>query len=655
MRVRAMVQIIASNPISASTFRRGLAHRARANGASPRAPPRVPRRAPGRDPTRATTITYADSELTRASPPPTPRLHRRRRLRDGDPPSRRDRTPRAPPRRRPRGRAPRISRARHRRRPGAVHRRHPRRLSRRSLPRRPRRLRRDPRGRRRTRRRLRRRPRRPPRRRGRRSRRERRRRRRFLRRVPRRRRIPRRVLGLVLRGVGLGARRGPPRARRRGDGPLLGARPGDARRRPRRGWRGREGRAGGAGFLVVQPRTVVHVRRHARGPGAIVPGRRPSHPQGVRRHPRPAGALNERLMGAVGAAWFETLASAGGDKSAAFVWGGEKFAGLLVDTCVHRVLFRDEPAAAGNRLVADTLMTLQDLATARVPLSADATTVALSACRAFIDDINDADAPGRAAARLAAAAPASDTATETARAARFDWVGVPGTRRRRDSAWAPTTPGPGRFTTGAARGIPPAETRGTRRRREPQGWRLGLRGVRLHELRVQVRVLQVRRRRRGRRRGRRGVRATRFRGSLPRREDRFAPKPGDWTCPRCNFSNFASRVECKRCGEPGGGGGGGGGGGYGGGGWDRDAPAVRSWSDDRGDRGFDRGFDRGARYGRGAEGGSSRGYGGNRRSGGGGRGGGRGRGGRDRGGGWDDADAGGWNDGNGDAGFGGYW
>ena len=130
----------------------------------------------------------------------------------------------------------------------------------------------------------------------------------------------------------------------------------------------------------------------------------------------PAGALNERLMGAVGAAWFETLQSAGGDKSAAFTWGGgEKFAGLLVDTCVHRVLFRDEPAAAGNRLVADTLMTLQDLATARVPLSADATTVALSACRAFVDDINDADAPGRAAARLAAEAPpASDTATETA-------------------------------------------------------------------------------------------------------------------------------------------------------------------------------------------------------------------------------------------------
>ena len=51
-------------------------------------------------------------------------------------------------------------------------------------------------------------------------------------------------------------------------------------------------------------------------------------------------------------------------KQAAFVWGGgEKFAILLNDTCVHHLLFRDEPAAAGNRLVADTLMVLQDLAT----------------------------------------------------------------------------------------------------------------------------------------------------------------------------------------------------------------------------------------------------------------------------------------------------
>ena len=93
-----MIQIIASNPISASSFRRGLARRARANGASPRASPDVvPRRA---------TITYADDELTRASPPPISRYHRRRRIRGGDPQSRRSRTPRARPRRRPRGRAP---------------------------------------------------------------------------------------------------------------------------------------------------------------------------------------------------------------------------------------------------------------------------------------------------------------------------------------------------------------------------------------------------------------------------------------------------------------------------------------------------------------------------------------------------------------------
>ena len=368
----------------------------------------------------------------------------------------------------------------------------------------------------------------------------------------------------------------------------------------------------------------------------------------------PAGALNERLMGAVGAAWFETLASAGGDKSAAFVWGGgEKFAGLLVDTCVHRVLFRDEPAAAGNRLVADTLMTLQDLATSRVPLSADATTVALSACRAFIDDINDADAPGRAAARLAAAAPpASDTATETAARGAIRLGGRTGYTPEKRQRVVAGDAGSGSFYEGrGARNATRRDARGRvddeYRNRKDGDWDCAECGFMNFASRYECYKC-------GAAGGGGGGYARR--GPVDpysRREDRFAPKPGDWTCPGCNFSNFASRVECKRCGEPGGGGGGGGGG-YGGGGWDRDAPAVRSWSDDRGDRGFDRGFDRGARYGRGAEGGSSRGYGGNRRSGGGGRGGGRGRGGRDRGGGWDDADAGGWNDGNGDAGFGGY-
>ncbi|CRK43507.1 hypothetical protein BN1723_019221, partial [Verticillium longisporum] len=50
------------------------------------------------------------------------------------------------------------------------------------------------------------------------------------------------------------------------------------------------------------------------------------------------------------------------------------------------------------------------------------------------------------------------------------------------------------------------------------------------------------------------------------------PRPGDWTCPSCGFSNFQRRTACFRCsfpavnagpsGEIGYGGGGGGGGGY---------------------------------------------------------------------------------------------
>ena len=52
-------------------------------------------------------------------------------------------------------------------------------------------------------------------------------------------------------------------------------------------------------------------------------------------------------------------------------------------------------------------------------------------------------------------------------------------------------------------------------------------------------------------------------------------RPGDWSCKRCNFHNFARRNFCKDCGAPRQGGaprgGGGGGGGYGGGyGGDRD-------------------------------------------------------------------------------------
>ncbi len=31
------------------------------------------------------------------------------------------------------------------------------------------------------------------------------------------------------------------------------------------------------------------------------------------------------------------------------------------------------------------------------------------------------------------------------------------------------------------------------------------------------------------------------------REAQFTPRPGDWTCPSCDFSNFRRRKECFRC------------------------------------------------------------------------------------------------------------
>ena len=91
---------------------------------------------------------------------------------------------------------------------------------------------------------------------------------------------------------------------------------------------------------------------------------------------------------------------------AAFVWGGaEKHAQLLNDVCVHKVLFRDEPAEAGNRLAADTLMVLQDLATSRVQLSEDVETVALAACAAFSAQLNHLNALDEACQKLHAASP----------------------------------------------------------------------------------------------------------------------------------------------------------------------------------------------------------------------------------------------------------
>ena len=319
-------------------------------------------------------------------------------------------------------------------------------------------------------------------------------------------------------------------------------------------------------------------------------------------HAAPAGALNERLMGAVGAAWLETRASAEADdslpgatgKERAFVWGGgEKFATLLNDTCVHRVLFRDEPTAAGNRLVADTLMTLQDLATARVPLSADAVNVALAACAAIAEHVAGSDRAGAACDRLAKASmPPSDAAMQVVRRGGLRLVGRTGYPKEKSRDDAPFDRGASRFDRGARSFEPGAG------------------------------------------------------------QDR---KAGDWDCPDCGFMNFASRSECFKCGA--------GGGGfdfrearprrrYGGGGWDRGGGGgARVWSDEGGERGgYDRGFDRAAgrdrRYGRGAESGGGYGRGGRGRGGGRGGGGGRGRvGGRGRrddfgggggGGGWDD-------------------
>jgi hypothetical protein len=64
----------------------------------------------------------------------------------------------------------------------------------------------------------------------------------------------------------------------------------------------------------------------------------------------PSGELPEQLMGAVAVAYLETTAAAKSKKDA-FCWGGgEKFAVLLNDTCVKRVLFRDDPQAVGRGL-----------------------------------------------------------------------------------------------------------------------------------------------------------------------------------------------------------------------------------------------------------------------------------------------------------------
>ena len=230
-------------------------------------------------------------------------------------------------------------------------------------------------------------------------------------------------------------------------------------------------------------------------------------------HAAPPGALSERLMGAVGAAWLETAAAhADGPrgKQTAFVWGGgEKFAHLLNDVCVHHVLFRDDPSAAGNRLVADVLMVLQDLATARVPLSDDAEIVAMAACEALLMDVNKRDEVGDACVRLnTAAPPPSENAMD---------------HKSR-----------GAIRMGGRTGYTATDAKPSRGK---EAWRDNRADDRDRD------------------------RGGGFYDRAPReRRDSFQQdrKAGDWDCPECGFMNFASRYECKQCGTAGGGGGGGG-------------------------------------------------------------------------------------------------
>ena len=407
-----------------------------------------------------------------------------------------------------------------------------------------------------------------------------------------------------------------------------------------------------------------------------MPWRRSADSESLRRARGPPGILPERVLGALGAAWTETVRDlGGGDKDAAFVWGGgEKFARLLMDTCVHRLVFRDEPGAAGNRLAADALMTLQDLATARVPLGRDAETVALAACAAFMNHVTKSDDALEAAARLTANAPGPsedaraiakrglirlggrtgyESALKGAGIGEGGRAGSSGGRDRIDRGSGSESGGG--FYDGRRGGYDDRrddrydddryERRSPRQQARKSGdWDCAECGFMNFASRRECKQC-------GSPGGGGSVRGpvssgcgdadafdlerggSRSFGSRDR-ADRFAPKPGDWECPGCGFSSFASRTECKVCGAPGGTGTGGygGGGGGGGGGWEDDRGGggggrVRGWTSEGGDRGFDRGFDRSSRYGRGAEGGGGGGGGmGGTGGGGGGGGGGRGRG-----------------------------
>ena len=377
------------------------------------------------------------------------------------------------------------------------------------------------------------------------------------------------------------------------------------------------------------------------------------------------GALSDRLMGAVGAAWLTTAGKE--DKEAAFVWGGaQKHAQLLNDVCVHKVLFRDEPAEAGNRLAADTLMVLQDLATSRVQLSEDVETVALAACAAFSAQLNHLNALDESCAKLHAASP-PPTADATAAAAQgilrlggrkgYDNLAEASARRdarpSRESRFDRNDRRESRFDRNDRfndRGGPPARD---------GDWNCDDCGFSNFSYRTSCKQCGS-----GGGGGGDGPIRNAGRGGYERDYDRggyndrgpqrtFEPRPGDWDCPGCGFSNFASRSQCKQCGEgaPGGRGGGGydnggerDGGFYGG--RDRRDSGVRSWNDERGERGG-YGGGRGGGRGRGRSGGRGGrgGFGGRERST-------PGRGGRYNDGNYQ-SDAGGWDDRSGGD-FGGY-
>ena len=345
-------------------------------------------------------------------------------------------------------------------------------------------------------------------------------------------------------------------------------------------------------------------------------------------HAAPPGALSERLMGAVGAAWLETAAAhADGPrgKQTAFVWGGgEKFAHLLNDVCVHHVLFRDDPSAAGNRLVADVLMVLQDLATARVPLSDDAEIVAMAACEALLMDVNKRDEIGDACVRLnTAAPPPSENAMDhKSRGAirmggRTGYTATDAKPSRGKEAWRDNRADDrDRDRGGGFYDRAPRERRDSfQQDRKAGDWDCPECGFMNFASRYECKQCGT-----AGGGGGGGGRERSFERRGPvdpydryGRENRDGRemRPGDWNCPECNFSNFASRTECKRCSTPGGGGGGGGW--NDGGGGDRGGGGFRGG----GDNYFDSRRGGGGGY-RGSGGGERSSYGGRGRGGGGG-------------------------------------